>query len=86
MIPKLLQVKPLEGYRLFLEYSNGEKRILDRSYWLEKPMYQELKNETLFNTVKISGITVTWVTGQDIAPDDLYVYSLPVVETLTVQR
>lgn len=28
MIPILFKVKPLEGYRLLLEYSNGEKRIL----------------------------------------------------------
>jgi hypothetical protein len=80
MIPKLLNVKPIEGYRLLLDYENGEKRILDTSYWLEKPMYMELKNEVLFNTVKISGITVMWVTGQDIAPDDLYEYSLPETE------
>ncbi len=80
MTPKLSNVKPLEGYRLLLEYSNGEKRILDTSYWLEKPMYQKLKNEILFNTVKIAGITVMWVTGQDIAPDDLYEFSLPVAE------
>ncbi|CAA7601142.1 Protein of unknown function DUF2442 [Acididesulfobacillus acetoxydans] len=84
MIPKLFQVKPLEGYRLLLEYSNGEKRILDTSYWLEKPMYQELKNVTLFNTVKISGITVMWVNGQDIAPDDLYEYSLPVAVSVII--
>jgi hypothetical protein len=32
MIPKLLNVKPIEGYRLLLDYENGEKRILDTSY------------------------------------------------------
>lgn len=76
MTPKLFKVKPLEGYRLLLEYSNGEKRTLDTAYWLDKPMYQELKNKTLFNTVKIEGITVVWIHGQDIAPEDLYEYSV----------
>ena len=80
MRPKLNNVKPLDGYRLLLEYANGEKRILDTSYWLEKPMYQELKNEALFNTVKLTSITVMWVNGQDIAPDDLYEYSVPISE------
>lgn len=79
MTPKLLKVKPVEGYKLLLEYSNGEVRTLDSAYWLDKPMYQELKNKILFNTAKIVGITVMWVNGQDIAPEDLYEYSLPTI-------
>lgn len=80
MLPKLLDVKPIEGFQLLIKYENGETRILDTSYWLEKPMYRELKNEILFNTVKVCGITVMWVNGQDIAPDDLYEYSKPLNE------
>jgi hypothetical protein len=63
MRPKLIDVKPIEGYRLLLEYMNGEKKILDTSYWLEKQMYMELRNEELFKTVKLAGITVMWVNG-----------------------
>lgn len=77
MLPKLINVQPLPEYRLLLEYANGEKRILDTSFWLEKPMYKELKDEIIFSTVKVAGITVMWVNGQDIAPDDLYEYSVP---------
>lgn len=80
MLPKLIEVTPLDGYKLLLKYQNGESRILDTTYWLEKPMYKELKNNTLFNTVKVCGITISWINGQDIAPDDLYEYSEPIKE------
>ncbi|MBI4733435.1 MAG: DUF2442 domain-containing protein [Rubrobacteridae bacterium] len=75
MRPKLTGVKPLDGFKLLLEYANSEKRILDTEYWLSKPMYESLKNKKMFDTVKIAGISITWANGLDIAPDDLYEYS-----------
>lgn len=80
MRPKLINVKPLDGYRLLLEYANNEKRILDTEYWLSKPMYECLKDKALFDTVKVAGISIVWANGLDIAPDDLYEYSEPVKE------
>jgi hypothetical protein len=75
MRPKLIGVKPLDEFKLLLEYANGEKRVLDTEYWLSKPMYESLKNKTMFDTVKIAGISIAWANGLDIAPDDLYEYS-----------
>jgi hypothetical protein len=75
MRPKLVGVKPLDGFKLVLEYANGEKRILNTEYWLSKPMYESLKNKNMFDTVKIAGISIAWANGLDIAPDDLYEYS-----------
>lgn len=48
------------------------KKIYDMSYWLDKPMFQELKNTDLFKTVKVSGLSIAWLHGQDLCPDELY--------------
>jgi hypothetical protein len=80
MRPKLTDVRPIDGYKLLLEYANGEKRILDTEYWLSKPMYESLKNKKMFDTVKMAGISIAWANGLDIAPDDLYEYSEPAKE------
>ncbi|NLB42882.1 MAG: DUF2442 domain-containing protein [Clostridiales bacterium] len=35
-------------------------------------LLEQLKNLEIFNSVRIGGLSVEWVTGQDICPDELY--------------
>jgi Protein of unknown function (DUF2442) len=72
MVPRPKDVKPLDDYCLEVLFENGETRVYDMSALLEKPFYSKLKNISVFNTVKVSDITLEWITGQDICPDDLY--------------
>ena len=48
------EVKPLDGYKLLLTFENGEERIFDMKPYLEKGIFKELKDKSLFNSVKIS--------------------------------
>jgi hypothetical protein len=41
----------------------------------------ELKNITLFNTAKPAGLSIEWLHGQDICPDELYYNSVPAADT-----
>ena len=76
--PKAVEVSVLPEYCLLITFSNNEKRLFDvKPYFSFKPFY-ELKNEVLFNTVKPAGLSVEWIHGQDICPDDLYYKSIPV--------
>ena len=34
--------------------------------------FEELKNPTIFKTVKIAGLSIEWINGADICPDELY--------------
>ncbi len=72
MRPQIIDVQPLDDYKLFLTFENGEKKIYDMNYWLDKPMFQELKNIDLFRTVKVAGLSIAWLHGQDLCPDELY--------------
>lgn len=78
MRPKITTVKPLEDYKLLLTYATGEKKLYDMSYWLDKPLFAELRNPDLFRTVQVSGLSISWIHGQDLCPDELYEESVPV--------
>ena len=65
-------VKPLDDYRLRLEFSNGEVRCFDVKPYLGMPFFAPLKDETAFRQVFVNGITVEWKNGRDIAPHELY--------------
>jgi len=76
--PSAIDVKPLDNYKLLVFFDNGEKKIFDiNDYFSIKP-FQQLMNKTIFNTVRTNGITVEWLDGIDICPDDLYYNSVPV--------
>ena len=58
MTPRVTQVFPEENHHLLLEFSNGERREFDVSPYLEKGIFQSLKNETYFRRVRVSLGTV----------------------------
>ena len=76
--PKAIEVEPRSDYCLLITFSNNEKRLFDVKPYLDFKPYNELKNTTIFNTVKPVGLSIEWLHGQDICPDELYYNSLPV--------
>ena len=70
-------VKPLDDYKLFLEFYNGEKRIFDMKPLLEKTAYKPLRDKDIFNKVHIIyDYTIAWNEGIDMCPDSLYIDSI----------
>jgi hypothetical protein len=77
--PKAVKVIPQSDYFLLVTFSNNEERLFDvKPYFGLKP-FDELKNVEMFNTVKTAGLSVEWLHGQDICPDELYYNSVPAV-------
>ena len=68
----VIQVTPLENYKLGLKFKNGEEKVFDMMPYLETGIFKELKNETLFKTVRVSFDTVEWANEADIDPETLY--------------
>lgn len=75
MYPKAVEVSPLPDYRLSVLFDNGERRIFDVKPYLHGEWFSELLDESIFQQVRIAGLSVAWPDGQDIAPDCLYVNS-----------
>ncbi len=74
--PKAVKVKPIENYKLLVEFSNEEKRIYDVKPLIRGDWFGQLDDVSKFNTVHIAGLSVEWEDGQDICPDDLYYNSV----------
>ncbi len=77
MLLDVVRVEPLSGYKLHLEFENYEKRIFDVSPYLEKGVFSQLKDPSIFYRAYIDGGTVAWPGEIDIAPETLYDDSIP---------
>lgn len=71
-------VIPQDNYLLLLTFENGEKRQFDMKPYLEFGIFQELKDEILFKTVKTSFDSIEWDNEADFDPEILYQKSLKV--------
>jgi hypothetical protein len=70
-------VRPLPQYRLLITFNNKENRIFDVAPYLTDSFFAPLRNMAIFNSVKTNPLTVEWVGGIDICPDELYYCSVP---------
>ena len=78
MRPKAIEVEPMKNYILKVIFDNGEIKLFDVKPYLDFVQFEELKDETMFNTVKICGLSIEWNNGADICPDELYNNSVKV--------
>ena len=72
MNPRVTKVLPENGFRLYLEFSNGERREFNVMPYLDKGIFQNLKDEEYFRQVRVTMGTIEWPGGQDFCPDTLY--------------
>ncbi|MBF8984883.1 DUF2442 domain-containing protein [Lutibacter sp. B2] len=68
----IVDVKPLQDYKLLLTFENGEKRTFDMKPYLDKGIFRELKDEKIFKTVRVSFDSIEWSNEADIDPEVLY--------------
>jgi len=76
----VMNVKVHPGYRLELEFENGEHRIFDMAPYMDKKPFVRLKDSPLFNCAHIDYGTVVWPGNIDIAPETLYDRSVPLAD------
>ncbi|MBC8174157.1 MAG: DUF2442 domain-containing protein [Candidatus Marinimicrobia bacterium] len=76
MNPRIKNVKPnSKDFTLTLTFQNGETGIFDVKPYLEIGIFKELKDPSLFNSVKPFMGSIQWKNGQDFCPDTLYLES-----------
>ncbi len=70
---RVIGVRPLPAYRLFVEFADGVKGEVDISQRLFGPVFEPLKDETIFAQAAIDEFgVVCWPCGADLAPDALH--------------
>ena len=82
--PTAVDVEVLPEHKLRITFDNDEIRIFDVTPYIKGDWFGELRDDSVFNTVRPNGMTIEWSGGQDICPDCLYNDSEP--ETLITKR
>lgn len=75
MNPRVVEVKPEKDFSLLLIFSNGEKKRFDVKPYLGKGIFKDLRDLSLFNSVKPFLGSIQWANGLDLCPDTLYLES-----------
>jgi hypothetical protein len=73
----LLKVEALDAYTLALFYEQEQPRLVNMEPFLIKGKLAELKDLSLFKTVRVVYDTIEWANGADIDPESLYALSQP---------
>lgn len=76
MNPRVKDAKPNPDYTLTLTFANGEVKLFDVKPYLNIGIFKELKDRSLFNSVRPFLGSIQWKNGQDLCPDTLYLESV----------
>ena len=70
----VVQAQYVDGYRLRLDFDNGERGVVDLADTLWGPMFEPLRDVEAFRRFTVSDVlhTVAWANGADLAPEYLY--------------
>jgi Mg/Co/Ni transporter MgtE len=72
---RVINAELKNDYRIFVEFNNGVKGIIDFKKILEedhREIIRELLDKELFRTVKVNLNTLCWDNEVDFAPDYLF--------------
>lgn len=70
---KLVEVKALPDYRIWLRYADGTEGVVDLSHFAGRGVFKRWDDEAFFEQVGIgSGGALVWNDEIDLCPDTLY--------------
>jgi hypothetical protein len=74
--PRVIAVRPLDGYRLELKFNDGAVGVVNLDGWLigAGGMFAPLEDIAFFQQLRLSAEagTIEWPNGVDLCPDVLY--------------
>ena len=87
MGPFVRHARPLDGYRLELDFDNGERRVFDVAPYLDRGAFGLLRDGR-FSAVRVVAGSVEWPGGLDLSYDTLYLRGTPILaaDVAEVQR
>ncbi len=71
-------VKAIDDYKLLVTFENDENRIFDMSPYLNIGKFAELKNKSLFKSVRVNFDSIEWGNRLDLDPEFLYQKSIKI--------
>jgi hypothetical protein len=72
--PKILSVETLENKMLLVRFVNGVEKIYDCAPLLSREMFEVLKNDAFFKSVKVDsgGYGISWNDEADLSEYELW--------------
>ena len=70
---EVTEARYIDGYRIWLRFNNGVEGEADLEDTLWGPVFEPLKDESLFRQFEVSPVmdTICWKNGADLAPEYL---------------
>ena len=75
MLHDIIEVKALEGYKLFIRFDDGKSGLVDFTKLVPfKGIFEKLKDKKYFSKVTVNQEigTICWQNGADLSPELLY--------------
>ncbi len=69
---KIVSADYIKDYQILLTFNDGERRLADLKPYLKGEVFGELKDLNLFTRYGLTGYTIEWENGADLAPEFLY--------------
>jgi hypothetical protein len=82
MLEIVTAVRVIEPYVLEVRFADGVRRQIDVEPVLHGPIFEPLRDTTLFEEVQVDPVlgTIVWPNGADLSPE--YLYTTPEVESI----
>jgi hypothetical protein len=71
MIPDVIDFEILPDHRIKVTLSNGNKGIFDVKPYLDRGVFNELKDYEYFRRARIEFGTIVWPNEQDFSPETI---------------
>jgi hypothetical protein len=72
-MPELVEVKALEGYKIWVRYSDGEQGVVDLSDLAGRGVFAHWNDDRRFRSVHLGpGNAVSWTDEVELCPDSVY--------------
>lgn len=68
---KVISVKPLEGKKVEVVFSDGVCGIFDVTSYIRSGFFKRLEDEDYFKQVRLFFNGIGWPEGQDLGPDTI---------------
>lgn len=68
---KVISVKPLEGKKVEVVFSDGICGVFDVTPYIRSDFFKRLEDKDYFNQVRLFFNGIGWPEGQDLGPDTI---------------
>lgn len=75
MLHDIVAARPLDGYKVDVEFDTGERGIFDCARYLDKPYWKKLNDNDFFRMVRVGYGTLVWPDEIDIGPEDVWEFA-----------